>query len=291
MGLKQRVVVTGANGLLGRALISSLCTSVDVLAVVHFPPDNPISNVSYRVVDLASKWDVNVMPDRADVIIHLAQSAKFRNFPDGSMDVFKVNIESTARLLDYARLAGVSRFIYASSGGVYGKGAVAFGENSPIASPGQLGYYLGSKMCSEILAQSYALFMHIVVLRPFFIYGPRQNRTMLIPRLMDNVAAGRPISLQGDSGISINPLHVDDAAAAVVAALTINQSATFNIAGPKVLSIRDICEGMGRYLGCEPVFEIQPGEPEDLVGNNKAMCNQLAPPYRQLLDHLADVSQ
>lgn len=283
------ILITGAGGLLGGHILDVLHEKFELHAIVHRLPSRCLRSVTYHTLDLAVGWSTVRLPRRVDVIIHLAQSSRFRDFPNSALDVFRVNIESTVKLLDYAKLSGVSLFVYASSGGVYGKGGLAFTESSPIAPPGQLGYYLGSKMCSEILAQSYASLMHIVVLRPFFMYGPGQNRSMLMPRLMDNVAAGRPIVLLGDNGIRINPLHVEDAAAAVIAALSLNQSATFNIAGPSVLSIRDICAGMGSYLGCQPVFEIQTGDPEDLIGNTAAMCEQLVSPQRHLLDHLADV--
>jgi nucleoside-diphosphate-sugar epimerase len=246
--------------------------------------------VVYHFIDLAGDWSVNQLPAKVDAVIHLAQSSHFREFPDQALDVFRVNIQSTALLLDYARNAGATHFIYTSTGGVYGKGAKAFSENSPIVSPGQLGYYFGSKMCGEILAQSYVSNMHIVILRPFFIFGPGQNRSMLIPRLMDNVADGRTISLQGAEGIRINPIHARDAAAAINRALSLEQSATFNIAGPDVLSIREICEGMGRYLGRDPVFQFQHGEPQDLIGDNAAMCAQLVAPKRRLLECLVDVN-
>jgi len=289
MKSKQSVIVTGANGLLGRAVLKRLGDKYDIWAFVHSQPESPVPDVRYRVVDLSSDWSVNDMPKMADVIIHLAQSSKFRDFPEGSIDVFNVNIASTARLLDYAHRMKARQFIFASSGGVYGNSESAFKENSPIAPLGQLGYYLGSKMCGEILAQSYVSFLNVVVLRPFFIYGPGQNRAMLVPRLMDNIANGRPITLQGASGIRINPIHVEDAAAAVRAALSLQQSATFNIAGPDILSIREICEGMGFYHGQDPVFQIQPGDQQDLIGNNDAMCEQLIAPQRKLLQSLTDV--
>lgn len=285
------VLVTGAGGLLGRHLLTVASHEFELHAMVRREPEKRLPSVFYHRIDLAADWKTTQLPQKLDVIIHLAQSAKFRDFPNSALDVFQVNIDSTARLLDYARRVGVSRFIYASSGGVYGRGGTAFCENSPIAPPEQLGYYLSSKMCSEMLVQSYAPVMRVVVLRPFFIYGPGQNRGMLIPRLMDNVAAKRPVILQGADGIRINPIHVQDASRAVLAALTLDQSATFNISGPSILSIREICEGMGRYLGRDPVFQFSEEDAHDLIGNNAAMCKQLIAPERKLLDWLGDVAQ
>ena len=284
-------IVTGANGLLGRQLCRLLINSrSSVLGITSSRKDLDSDDMQYKYLDFTSDWSTQILPKKLDFIIHLAQSPKFRNFPDNALDVFKVNIESTARLLDYARQAGVKKFVYASSGGVYGNGTNAFNENAPIVPPGKLGYYLGSKACGEILVQSYASVFDVVVVRPFFIYCPGQNRDMLIPRLFDFVARGKPVTLHGESGIRINPIHVYDAASSVAAAINLNESATFNIGGPEVLSIRDICEGMGRYLGVDPVFEQQTGEPNDLIGDISAMRLKLAAPRHSLLDSLDDVA-
>lgn len=288
--MSQIVLITGIQGLLGRRLASALNDKGFIIhGIARRNIHDAKSSIHYLTINLASDWSFETLPRQCDVVIHLAQSASFRDFPNSALDVFKVNIESTARLLDYARQAGVKKFIFASSGGVYGNGTQAFKENSPIVPPGQLGYYLGSKACGEILVQSYASVFNVVVVRPFFIYGPGQNRSMLIPRLFDSVATGKPISLQGDNGIRINPIHVDDAASAVAAAIDLNESATFNIGGPEVLSIRDICEAMGRHLGVEPVFTQQNSEPNDLIADYSAMRNFLYDPKCRLEDSLNEI--
>ena len=82
-----------------------------------------------------------------------------------------------------------------------------------------LGFYLSSKLCSEIIADNYSSFMNIVSLRFFFVYGPRQSETMLIPRLIKNIKNGDAITLQGPDGILINPTYVSDAAEVVARSL------------------------------------------------------------------------
>lgn len=289
----KQVLVTGANGLLGRNLCQHLVVQgMDVVGIVrkHSKPlESP--NPGLIELDFSSNWPEDELPAKIDTIIHLAQSSKFRDFPDNALDVFKVNIESTARLLDYAKRSGVKQFIYASSGGVYGNSPQAFRENSPIPPPSQLGYYLGSKTCGEILVQSYASIFQVVVLRPFFMYGPNQNRNMLIPRLMDNISAGNPVSLQGEHGIRVNPVHVDDASKAVAACLKLNESATFNIAGPEVLSIRQISEGMAQYLGVSALFKQQEESGSDLIADISAMQEKLVSPERKLFDCFKDISK
>ena len=275
---KKTVIVTGANGLLGRQLAGLLAENWNVLGLVHRLPSDPIPGVTYRAVDFSLDWDAGVLPERAHAIVHLAQSVHFRDVPARALEVFQVNIASTARLLDYAWRAGVERFAYASSGGIYGGGSQAFRENSPIIQPDTLGYYLGSKVSGEALVSSYAKFMRVMILRFFFIYGSHQNRTMLIPRLVDSVRAGRPVSIQGDAGLRLNPIHVIDAALAVAATLESESSAIYNIAGPEILSLRAICDEIASLVGREAVFETAPGQPYDVVGDIALMRTHLHVP-------------
>jgi nucleoside-diphosphate-sugar epimerase len=260
-----------------------------VCALIHRKSDYSVFGVQYQLLDFTNSWNEDVLPRDVDVIIHLAQSNQFRDFPEGALDVFKVNIDSTARLLDYGAKIGIEKFIYASSGGVYGKGSEAFGENSAISSPGQLGYYFGSKASSEILVHSYTNLFNIIVLRPFFMYGSGQRRDMLIPRLMDNIISGRAVILQGKEGICINPIHVRDAGLAVSSALGVDYSATFNIAGPNVLTIKEICEIIGTKVNKKPVFEIIDDRPKDLVADISAMRTYLHDPQIQFRDGIEDL--
>lgn len=274
----KRILVTGANGLLGRSVVAQLSASNEVCAMVHTMPDDPLSGVHYLPVDFAGDWGVDVLPQKVDAIVHLAQSAHFRDVPARALEVFQVNIASTARLLDFAWRTGAERFVYASSGGIYSGGIQTFRETSPVIQPDTLGYYLGSKVSCEALASSYARFMKIMVLRFFFIYGRGQNRTMLIPRLIDNVRHGRPITIQGESGLRLNPIHVSDASAAVVAALGSDSSAIYNVAGPQVLSLRELCREIEALLGQSASFETLPGQPSDVVGDISMMSAHLHVP-------------
>ena len=286
----KRVLITGANGLLGRHVVDSLSKeNYHIHSLVRAEPSRTVEGVNYHLCDLSSDWSVKELPKRVDAIIHLAQSPKFRDFPEHALDVFRVNIESTARLLNHASQTAVKQFIYASSGGIYGSGQTALSENAPIIPHGQLGYYLGSKFCSEVLIQSYAAHMQITVLRFFFVYGPGQKRSMLIPRLVDNIKRGRPVTLQGNQGIRINPIHVADATRAAIQALNLERSATFNVGGPDVLSLRKIGEIIGEKLGVLPKFDTIRGAPHDLIGDISAMRELLCDPRIRFRNGIADI--
>ena len=183
----SRILVTGATGLCGRALCLRLLEkSHEVFAVVKDREAKLPKGVSPVFIDLSKHWEIELLPSKIDMIVHLAQSPHFRDFPDRALDIFKVNVESTARLLDYGKRIGIEKFIYTSSGGIYGNGSHAFQENAPVEPTSKLGHYLGTKSCCEILINSYASVFDVVILRPFFVYGPGQNQSMLMPRLFRN---------------------------------------------------------------------------------------------------------
>jgi UDP-glucose 4-epimerase len=283
------VLVTGANGLLGRSVVLHLSSTHNVCALVHTLPKNPLPQVQYLTVDFESNWDVNALPQKVDAIVHLAQSAHFRDVPARALDVYQVNLASTARLLDYSWRVGADRFVYASSGGIYSGGIQSFRETSPVIEPNKLGYYLGTKLSSEALASSYATFMKVMVLRFFFIYGKDQSRTMLIPRLVDSIKDGRCISIQGQNGLRLNPIHVSDACAAVVAALDSEKSSTYNVAGPEILSLRELCSEIELLVGKAARFKHLPGYPSDVVGDISLMRECLHNPRVAISEGLKDL--
>lgn len=272
-------VLTGGSGLIGSHLTQSLYRQWQICSLTRTGPTSHVENVEIRAVNLSAIWDTHVLPKEVDAVIHLAQSEQFREFPEQAEQMLQVNTVSTLRLLDYARRAGARTFIYASSGGISGYGEQEFSEDVKIPSRNDLGFYLSTKLCSEILAENYTSFMNVIVLRFFFVYGVGQHRGMLIPRLVQAVIDGKPITLQGPEGLHLNPIYVSDAATAIQRALALQGSYTINIAGPEVLNLRQIGEIIGRAVGKAPCFEVQSvSQPQSLVGDISKMTCLLGQP-------------
>jgi UDP-glucose 4-epimerase len=116
----------------------------------------------------------------------------------------------------------------------------------------------------------------VATLRFFFIYGPGQ-RNMLIPGLAAKLRDGEPIPLAGDKGIRINPIYVDDAAAAIGGALALERSGLFNVAGPEIVSIGEIAAMMASELQVQPTFTHGPAQ-SDLVADIQRMRQHLSAP-------------
>jgi UDP-glucose 4-epimerase len=274
-------LLTGGSGLIGSKLLHELMSDWKLFIVSQRPSvrGEEGRNLHYLHLDLSREWNMDAFPTRIDAIIHLAQSEHFREFPESAENVFYVNTVSTLKLLDYAWKAKAKKFVLASSGGVYGHGDEGFREDMPITAKEDLSFYLGTRLCSEVLAENYSPLMTIVILRFFFVYGPGQRETMLIPRLIKRIRNHQPILLHGGQGIKVNPTYVDDAVQALKQALDLLESQKINVGGPEVVTMRRMGEQIGRAVQEEPLFEVREDlPPHHLIGNIAKMSRLLGEP-------------
>lgn len=234
-----------------------------------------LAGVRWIPGDLAACEPTLDWPPQCDTVIYLAQSRNWRRFPEGAADVLDVNIHGVCRAVEYARRSGAARFVYASSGSVYAPGSGPSRETDPIDLAGARSFYAASKLAAELLLAPYAPLLSMVVLRLFVPYGPGQLQDMLIPQLLRRVKGGEPIGLDGDDGLRMNPVAVCDVAEVISRCLTLDRSVTINVAGPEVLTLREIGRQLGRILGCEPRFEQRPGQATTIVGDTTTLSATL----------------
>jgi nucleoside-diphosphate-sugar epimerase len=285
----QKILVTGANGLLGRHVLLFFKDSYEVHAIVHLLPENQLDGVTYYTKDFNQEWTTDDLPNDLTAIFHLAQSDLFREFPLHAVDVFNVNVTSTMKLLDFAYQTGVRKFVFTSTGGIYDSSVGAVSENSPINTFGQLGNYFATKLCSEILTHNYTRFFDVTLLRLFFMYGKGQKRSMLLPRLVDNVKHGRPIRLTANGGIVINPIHVSDVVNILSSLLETKGSFTYNVAGPEQLNLEQISNIIGDKLGIRPNFERVESIGENCIANIDFLESKVWKPQAKLEEKIDEL--
>lgn len=262
------ILITGAEGFIGSHLISRLQNHYKLFALGRHPKLKKQSPVQWIEQDLAQTLDRPRFPGRLDAIIHLAQSRRYREFPEQAKDIFDINIHGTFQLLEYARQTGVKCFIFASSGGVYGYSYERFCETDPV---NPLNFYLSSKYTAELLLANYQSYFKTIVFRFFFVYGPGQ-KGMLIPNLISKVLKGEMITIEGNPGLRINPTYIEDAVRVFEPAFNLASSELFNIAGDEVVTITDLVTLMGEASGRRPNVQyhtIPSGG--DLIGDNSRM--------------------
>ena len=165
--MRRRVLVTGANGLIGRRVVKLLQGDSEPIAVVRASTPKACA-VETITADLMDPNFAERLPSRADAVIHLAQSAGYTSFPENTNSMFAVNVAALAKLLDWSAKVGVKTFLLASTGGLYGRGPRPFKETDPVRIDGPLSFYFSTKRASEIIASPYRDLFDVTALRYFF---------------------------------------------------------------------------------------------------------------------------
>jgi UDP-glucose 4-epimerase len=248
-----RLLVTGGTGFIGHRLLAELAGRHEIVALARTarPADSTVHWVEH---DLREPLDAARLPRRIDAVLHLAQSPRYKEFPAGAADVYAVTVQSTFALIEWAREARVQTFVLVSTGGLYVPSEQPVDEDSPIHAGG---FYFRAKHAAELMLGAYAGLLRPVVLRPFFVYGEGQRR-MLIGRLIEQIAAGEEIVIEGHPGLRCNPVHVDDMVRVFEPVLTAPVSGPINIAGPDVASMSELIAALGEAIGVEPVVRHRP---------------------------------
>lgn len=293
----MNILITGAGGFLGKSVSRALSISGHTVYALCKPEKKDHlkyfadCNISVIQQDLTS-LNTSKLPLNIDALMTLAQSSNFRDFPNQSSDIFSVNVNANLELLNWALDSSVKHIIHASSGGIYGnrnsENQDFFHETDQLETIQPLGFYLGSKLCSEIIFKNYShLFQSMTILRPFFIYGPYQNEQMFIARIIKSIIDQKAITLQGENGLRVNPIYVEDAAAAFCAALNLSGLNVLNVAGTEVLSLRKISNIISNILSKPAQFTNLPGEPTDYIGDISLSIKKLSTPKTPFQDGVA----
>lgn len=266
---RKRVVVTGAGGYIGRKFLEGSHDQFEIFGLVRRVPESRVPGVEYIVADLSRALDLPGLPHRVDAVLHLAQSNKYRQYPDGAEEVVAVNVGSTVTLANWARNAGVGHFVFASTAGFNPTGIERVDDDAPLI-PDSI--YTQTKSMAEDLLRGLARHVKIAVLRPYTVYGPGQSGR-LIPTIVERVADQVPVTIEGDDrGMRLCPLHVADAVRALQQVIQRTLIGNLNLAGDDVVSVREVATLAGETLGIAPKFQFQSLHPaRRLVGANVRM--------------------
>ena len=221
----RTVLVTGGCGFIGSNFVRHLLAGDEDLRVVNLDlltyAGNPANladledDPRYRFVrgDVAEPGDVERATDGGvDEIVHFAaESHVDRSIEDSGVFV-RTNVVGTHVLLEAARRLAVRRYLQVGTDEVYGDlgdGDGYFSESTPLApnSP-----YSASKAAADLLVRSYhhTYRLPAIITRCSNNYGPYQFPEKLIPLLVTNARAGRPLPIYGDGKNVRDWIHVAD---------------------------------------------------------------------------------
>ncbi len=157
-----------------------------------------------------------------DCIVHLAAQTSVEWSVQNALDDIQVNYVGTAQVLEYARIAGVGKVVFASSSAVYDENVPVPTREDEACQP--LSPYGIDKFGAELFLKYYADVhgLRSTILRFFNVFGPRQDPgspySGVISIFAERAAAGQPLVIYGDGNQTRDFVFVSDVARAIVTA-------------------------------------------------------------------------
>jgi UDP-glucose 4-epimerase len=266
-----RVLVTGATGYVGRAVVREL----------RFHGHEPVLS-RQRLSEPFGSID-------ADAVIHLAGAARVRESFEDPLSYYSVNVGGTLNLLK--ALEG-QRFLLASTAGVYRPSDSPLTESS-VRDPSSP--YAASKAAAEDLVAWAARSGRIgaTTLRLFNVAGGGDTDTSRVITRAVAAAAGTVdgMDVYGDGSAVRDFVHVRDVAAAFVVALeacTVGESAVYNV-GATPASIRDVLEAVAGVSGRSVNVTWKPAHPGEVRSQRADVSRLRALGWKPSHSALADI--
>ena len=210
----MRVLVTGASGLLGRAVAAAISAAGHEVTTFQRRASG-VDGVTDVLGSVTETDAVARAVQDVDAIVHLAAKVSLAGDP---ADFDRVNVGGTRNLLSAASAAGVEKFVFVSSPSVAHAGTSIVGDDALPADPEHArGDYARTKAEAELLALAAdSPKLRVVAVRPHLVWGP--GDTQLVARVVERARAGRLPLL--DSGAAlIDTIYIDNAASGIAAAL------------------------------------------------------------------------
>lgn len=230
------ILITGGSGFIGSHLVDALIMRGNEVTVVDIIPAHPVwgnARATYVQRDIRDEHLADVFIDvKPEFVIHLAAHIDDRASVKEPVENAEHNILGTINVLDAARLSGVKRVVFASTGVVYGDQ-----ETLPIiedAIPKPLTPYAVSKLTGERYLRYFTLQLGLsaCALRLANVYGPRQDGSKecgAIAIFTKKLLAGEAPFLNGDGKTTRDYVYIDDVVSAFLSALESSEETVVNI--------------------------------------------------------------
>jgi nucleoside-diphosphate-sugar epimerase len=214
-----RVLVTGANGFSGAALVDRLRR--DREEVVASDLDGiGAALADFQACDITDPRQVETLFTRGpfDTTFHGGAISGPMVMADHPLDIWRINTLGTAYLLDAARHHPVGRFILCSSCSVYGAMNGATIDEATLPDP--LGVYGASKVAAEQAVAGFAREHGVdaVALRLAWVYGPSRRTPTTLAQLLRAAVTGKAFVIDDAPSTVTHYVHVEDVIEGLLAA-------------------------------------------------------------------------
>ena len=272
-----RVLVTGGAGFIGSNLVDALLERGDDVRVL----DNFSTGSRANLTDLGREVEVVEGDLRSYERVHTAVRGVELVFHEGALGSVPrsvqdplsstaVNVEGTLNVLLAARDEDVRRVVFASSSSVYGDGGTFPRLESAAVNP--ISPYAVAKLAAERFCVTFTRVygLETVSLRYFNVFGPRQDPgsqyAAVVPRFVEAIAQGRPVTIHGDGDQSRDFTYVDNVVRANLLAAEADGAGgrVLNIAAGGSETVNALADTIGRLLGRPVEKAIEPPRAGDV---------------------------
>ena len=245
----KKLLITGANGLLGQKLITQLEGNKhwDVLATSRGENRLPNSSITYKSLDIEDRQQVyeTVAAFKPDVILHTAAMTHVDQCEQNQADCWRANVEAVQHLIAAAEQTGAfllhvsTDFIFDGKEGPY----------TEKAHPAPLNYYGESKLEAEKLVQRARAPWAIA--RTVLVYGITNSlsRSNIILWVKNSLEEGKPIKVVDDQWRT--PTLAEDLADGCLRIAQQKAEGIWNISGKDFLTPYDMALKTADFFGLD----------------------------------------
>jgi len=243
-----KVLITGASGFLGRALVKELVKNgFECIGLSRSGSQG--SNYKCLSADISDYDQLRRIVGEVDIVVHLAAKIYYGNEPNECEEMIRTNILGTYNLIRLVNEKKIKKFIYASSMSIYKLDGTVNEETTPF--PDSL--YGWTKFAPEGFLPCLHKGCQAFILRFSGLYGPGR-KSGIIYKIVKSYVDRKQFDLGCDGMDRWNPLYVDDAIKAIMFFLKDTQSpGIYNVGLDSKISVQDIDTELKKMTGDEQV--------------------------------------
>jgi len=256
----MKIVVTGGCGFIGSHFIDYISNLDHEISII----DNFTTGKKSHLELAQKKCEINIIKEdirdiekikssckNADVIVHFAAMTGIIESLEKPIEFSNVNVIGTLNLLEICKEYKIPKFVFASTGAVYGEQTPPFKENMMVS---PISPYAASKIAAENYCKAYAETFGIScsILRFSNVFGPRKSfgpYANVIPKFVRSGLKKEPITIFGNGEQERDFVFVKDIAKACFLAASHKNFGIFNIATGINTSVNNLIEKIEIELG------------------------------------------